>query len=130
MYHRTRVVPPKPLSSKRLSLNAGTSHIPGVDPKLYHAHVGAILSNTMEDVYRMENVTKGKNEIDGTSVVAIQVVAKSLPGLFVDQGPVPATSVPLTPKATLPDDDGDAEDNAAPVSAADPSVEERKVDTA
>lgn len=48
----------------------------GVDPNLYHAHVSAVLSQTLEDVYKIQFVTTGEHEIEGESMVAIQVVPK------------------------------------------------------
>ena len=70
---------------------------------LYHAHVGAVLSHTMEDVYRIQLLTVGKNEIEGLSTVAIQVVSNTTVLPADSTSPV-GKGVPLTPKATLPDE--------------------------
>jgi hypothetical protein len=72
LWHRTR----GQRSSKGSCGSKLTLSGKGVDPHLYHAHVSAVLSQTLEDVYKIQFVTAGEHEIEGESVVAIEVVPK------------------------------------------------------
>ena len=87
MWHRSAGRP----HETGLSLHGGG----GVDPDLYHAHVSALLGQTLEDVYRIQLVTASAKDIEGTSAVTVQVVPK-LNG-FVGTGEESTSKVPSTP---------------------------------
>ena len=50
------------------------SHPEGVDPVAYQQHVSSTLAHTLEDVYRIQLITRATNDIDEPVVVACQIL--------------------------------------------------------
>lgn len=89
----------------------------GVAPSLYKAHVAFVLSNTMEEVFRLQYITDSSGEISGKSGVACQCLgALSFDLSTVDAQTIGNVATPravMTPKAALGSADDGGMDSAS-----------------
>lgn len=93
----------------------------GVAPSLYKAHVAFVLSNTMEEVFRLQYISKSAGETCGISGVACQCLgALSFDMSTVDAATIGNVATPrgaITPKASMVSGDIDNGGDSANSSA-------------
>jgi hypothetical protein len=110
VYHRCRGIAAATAAAGGASsdLSSSLQAAASVDPVLYHNHVAHILGHTMEDVYRLQYVSRGHSEGDGEGE-SEHVVCQCLGSISANDGAAATAGVTKTPALNMPDAEDEEE---------------------